>query len=88
MTTFQEVYQAALRADDAYRAALVAVVGAKKAGDYRYTELLDDPTVRAAREAKYAADEALRVFLTAPLEVAGSAATVTTLADGTLAVLS
>ena len=45
-------------------------------------------TILPLHPADNASPEALRAFLAAPLDVAGSGETVTTLADGTPAVLS
>jgi len=53
-------YKAALAADDAFRRELVRVYGERNAGDARYKLRHDDPAVEAAKNAKLAADEALR----------------------------
>lgn len=52
------LYQAALDADAAFHAAVVAQFGAKAAGDMRYMRRLHNPATAAARDAKLAADEA------------------------------
>jgi hypothetical protein len=58
---FKEYYEA-IEADAAYHNALVAEYGEAKAGDYRYwpEKHSATPALKAARDAKIAADEAWR----------------------------
>ena len=58
MSDYQEAYRAAMAADEAYQAALVAVYG-KDAGDARYWLHHKHAPIIAAKRAKLAADESL-----------------------------
>ena len=60
------LHKAALDADDAFHAAVVAQFGAKAAGDARYHTLSHNEATRAAWAAKIAADEAWLTYLCAP----------------------